>query len=116
MELLRPTSFASSVESSKDILKKISVIISRYCGEEAANEFLISCDKPLNPIAANKILDKTIEILTGCSSVPIALTILADKFPQLNPKLSDELSLVMSEEKMVRIIDKYFDQIIEIMR
>lgn len=114
MELLHPASFASSVASAKDSLKRISVIISRYCGEETANEFLIACDN-LDSATSNKILDKTVEILTGYSSVPIALSAFADKFPQLNPQLSDDISSVISEMEKVKAIDSYWKEITEIM-
>lgn len=113
MELLYPASFASSVVSSKDCLKRISIIVSRYCGEEAAKEFLDACDS-LDHKKANDILDKTVEQLTGYDSVPMALNFFARKFPQLNPGLSDGIAAAISEREKVNIIDAYQKEIMSI--
>ena len=64
MELLQPTSFASAVASSKEQLKAISNIVSKYCGQAQADGFLKACDA-LDFTTANTILDDTVKELTG---------------------------------------------------
>lgn len=113
MELLHPASFASSVASSKDCLRKISLIVGKYCGEDDKKEFLSAC-KNLDSAKANSILDKTVKELTGDSSVSIALSVFADKFPQLNPKMSDEVTSAISEKDKVKAIDNHWKQITDI--
>ena len=110
MELLPPAIFASSVASSKESLKKISGIILKYCGNDVAQKFQNACDS-LDFDTANRILDETVEELTGIGSVSLALSSFVDKFPNLNPKLSDEVSSASSEAEKVKAIDRYFEDI-----
>ena len=60
MELLQPTSFASAVASSREQLKNISIIVSKYCGQAKADSFLAACDN-LDFTTANIIHDNTIK-------------------------------------------------------
>ncbi|MBP7187890.1 MAG: hypothetical protein KBA55_14275 [Ruminococcus sp.] len=113
MELLQPTSFASAVASSKEQLKRISNIVSKYCGQAKAESFLQACDT-LDFTTANTILDDTIRELTGYDSVSIALSAFADKFPQLSPELSNKVSGALSESDKVKAIDSYRSRIINI--
>lgn len=113
MELLYPPSFASAVASSKESLKKISLIISKYCGQTQADNFLKACDN-LDFSTANDILDETVKELTGFDSVSTALSIFADKFPHLSPQLNNKISSALSEQEKVKAIDKYAEQIIGI--
>lgn len=110
MELLPPAIFASSVASSKESLKRISNIISRYRGNDAAQKFQNACDT-LDFDTANRILDETVKELTGIDSVSLALSDFADKFPNLNPKLSDDVYSASSEAEKVKAIDRYFESI-----
>lgn len=113
MELLHPTSFASAVASSKESLKKIAVIIKKYCGQAKADNFLKACDS-LDFSAANTILDETVKELTGYDSVSIALTAFADRFPQLSPELGSKVSSSLSEADKVKAIEGFRTQIINI--
>ena len=96
MELLQYTSFASAVASSKEQLKRISNIVSKYCGQAKAESFLQACDS-LDFATANTILDDTIRELTGYDSVSIALSAFADKFPRLSPELGNRVATALSE-------------------
>lgn len=113
MELLQPTSFASAVASSKEQLKAISNIVSKYCGQAQADGFLKACDA-LDFTTANTILDDTVKELTGHDSVSIALSAFADKFPQLSPDLGNKVSGALSEADKVKAIDSYRSRIINI--
>ena len=104
MELLQSTTFASAVASSKDQLKKISNIVSKYCGQAKANTFFKACDT----------LDDTVKELTGYDSVSIAFSVFADKFPQLNPDLGNRVSSALSESDKVKAIESYRERIINI--
>lgn len=113
MELLQPTSFASAVASSKEQLKRISYIVSKYCGQVKADNFLKACDA-LDFATANTILDDTVKELTGYDSVSIALSAFADKFPQLSPDLGNKVSGALSEADKVKAINLYRSRIINI--
>lgn len=113
MELLHPASFASAVTSSKEQLKKISNIVSKYCGQAKAESFLQACDS-LDFATANTILDDTIRELTGYDSVSIALSAFADKFPRLSPELGNRVATALSEADKVRAIEGFRAQIINI--
>lgn len=113
MELLQSTTFASAVASSKEQLKKISNIVSKYCGQVKANTFLKACDT-LDFKTANAILDDTVKELTGYDSVSIAFSIFADKFPELNPDLGNKVSGALSEPDKVKAIESYRARIINI--
>lgn len=114
MELLLPTSFASVVACSKEQLKNISVIVSRYCGEDISNDFLEACSN-VDFVKVNSILDQTIKELTGDSSVSMALRNYIEKFPQLSPQIDDDFSNALSEAEKVLAINKYSDDIINIL-
>ena len=113
MELLHPSSFASAVASSKKQLEKISDIILKYCGQSKADRFLNACDS-LDFSSANAILDETVERLTGYDSVSIALSVFAEKFPQLSPVLGNRVSNALSEIDKVKVIEEYREQILDI--
>ena len=113
MELLQPTSFASAVASSKEQLKAISNIVSKYCGKAKADSFLKACDS-LDFKAANDILDDAVNELTGYDSVYRALSVFADKFPQLSPELGDRVASALSEADKVKAIEGFRTQIINI--
>lgn len=113
MELLQPTSFASAVASSEEQLKKISNIVSKYCGQAKAERFLQACNT-LDFTTANTILDDTVRELTGYDSVSIALIAFVDKFPQLSPELSDKVSTALFESDKIKAIDEYRSRIINI--
>lgn len=113
MELIQPTSFVSAVVSSKEQLKKISAIISKYCGQSKATSFLDACNG-YDFLTANSILDDTVKELTGYDSVSIALSVFAEKFPQLSPDFSNKMSNALSEPDKVKVIDGYRSQIIDI--
>lgn len=113
MELLESTSFASAVASSKEQLIKISNIVSRYCGQTKADNFITACDT-LDFTTANTILDETVKEISGYDSVSIALSVFADKFPQLSPDLSNKVSSALSESDKVRAIDSYRLKIVNI--
>lgn len=113
MELLQSTTFASAVASSKDQLKKISNIVSKYCGQAKANTFFKACDT-LDFKTANTILDDTVKELTGYDSVSIAFSVFSDKFPQLNPDLGNRVSSALSESDKVKAIESYRERIINI--
>ena len=110
MELIQPTSFASSVASSKKQLKNISDIVSKYLGKTKAENFLKACDE-LDFITANTILDDTVRKLTGYDSVHMALSIFANKFPQLSPELGNKVSEALSESSKINVIDSYYSKI-----
>ena len=114
MELLQPTSFASAVASSKEQLKRISNIVSKYCGQTKAESFLQACNT-LDFATANTILDDTIRELTGYDSVSIALSAFTEKFPQLSPKLGNKVSIALFESDKVKAIDSFRMEIINIM-
>ncbi|MCI9435888.1 MAG: hypothetical protein HFH85_01740 [Lachnospiraceae bacterium] len=114
MELLQPTSFASAVASSREQLKNISIIVSKYCGQAKADSFLAACDN-LDFTTANIILDNTMKELTGYDPVSIALNAFADKFPQLSPELRNKVSSALSEPEKVKAIDSHRERIINIM-
>jgi hypothetical protein len=113
MNLLQPTSFASAVASSKEQLKKVSAIISKYCGQAKADDFSEAC-KNIDFKKANTILDETFTELTGYDSVLIALNEFADKFPQLSPDLGNKVSGALSEVDKVKAINNYGTDIIKI--
>lgn len=111
--ILQSTNFASAVASSKNQFTKISNIVSKYCGQKKAEQFLKACDN-LDFKVANMILDDAVKELTGYDSVVIALSVFADKFPQLGPALSNEISSALSESDKVKVIDGYRLKIINI--
>lgn len=113
MELIPSTTFASAVASSKESIKNISIIVSKYCGQEKANDFLNSCDN-LDFSTANNILDDTVKKITGDDSVSRALSLFVDKFPKLASELGEKLSLACSESDKVKAIESYREQIINI--
>ena len=113
MELMPPTSFASAVASSKGSLKNISIVITKYCGQKKAEDFLNACNS-LDYITANTILDETVKELTGYDSVSIALSAFADKFPRLSPELGNRVATALSEADKVRAIEGFRAQIINI--
>lgn len=113
MELLHPTSFASAVASSKESLRKVANIITKYCGHERAESFLKACEG-LDFSAANTILDETVKELTGYDSVSIALSAFTDKFPQLSPALGDSVSSALSEADKIKAIEGFRVQILNI--
>ncbi len=113
MELLPPTSFPSSVASSKEQLNKIASIVAKYCGQAKADEFINAC-YALDFEVANTILDDTVNVLTGFDSVSIALNAFVEKFPQLSPDLSNKVSVAMSEVDKVKVIDSYRLEIMSI--
>lgn len=113
MELLQSTSFASAVASSKEQLKRISVIISKYCGQTKADSFLDACNNH-DFSTANAILDDTIKELTGYDSVAIAFSAFVDKFPQLSPELGNKVSAALSESDKVKVIEGYRSKILNI--
>lgn len=114
MELLNPTSFASAVANSKESLKKVSIIISKYCGKVKSNSFLNACDK-LDFLTANTILNETFKELTGYDSVFIALRAFSNKFSQMIPNLESDVAAALSESDEIKIIDSYREQIIDIL-
>ena len=113
MELLPPASFASAVTSSKESLTKISDIIAKVRGNDVAQSFLSCCDS-LDFATANQILDDLVKELTGIGSVSLALSAFAEKFPELNPKLSEGVSSAISESDKVKAIDRYYSDISKI--
>lgn len=113
MELLYPTSFASAVASSKESLKRIAIIIAKYCGQAKADNFLNACDN-LDFSTANTILDETVKELTGYNSVSIALNAFADKFPMLSPELGNSVSVALLETDKVKAIENYRERILKI--
>jgi len=113
MELIHPASFASTVASSKESLKKISIIISRYCGQAKADSFLDACNS-LDFSTANSILDETVRELTGYESVSVALSAFTEKFPQLSPELGNKVSSALSEAEKIKAIESYREKIINI--
>ena len=112
MELLQPTNFPSIVASSKEQLKKISIIISKYCGQ-AKSERFIQAYETYDYTTANNILDETLKELTGKDNVFDALRLFADKFPQI-PELSDKVSDALSETDKVKAIESYRSEILKI--
>lgn len=119
MELLQPTSFASAVASSKEQLKVISSIVSKYCGQAQADDFLKACDA-LDFTTANTILDDTVKKITkeitgyDYDSVSIALSAYVDRLPQLSPDLGNKVSGALSEADKVKAFDSYRSRIINI--
>jgi DNA-directed RNA polymerase subunit F len=114
MELLQPTNFASAVASSKEQFKKISEIISKYCGQAEADRFLDACNR-YDFLTANAILDDTVKELTGYDSVSIAFSAFVDKFPQLSPELDDKVSEALSESDKLKAIESYRSKILNLM-
>lgn len=114
MELLPSGKFASIVMSSKKSLTNLSILIDKYCGSENAIKFANACDQ-LDFETANRILDDTVRELSGYSSVSIALSSFADKFPQLSPALADDVSAALSESDKVKAINNYAQRISDIM-
>lgn len=114
MELLPPTSFASSVASSKDSINRISLIVAKYLGQAKADGFLSACSA-LDFSTANAVLDETVKELTGYDSVFWALGAFADKFPQLSPELGGRVSAALSESDKVKAIESYRTQILGIL-
>ena len=110
MELIQPTSFASAVASSKKQLENISSIVSKYLGKTKAENFLKACNE-LDFTTANTILDDTVRELTGYGSVSMALSIFANKFPQLSPELGNKVSEALSESAKIKVIDSYYSKI-----
>lgn len=106
MELLQSTNFVSAVAGSKEQLRRISNIVSKYCGQKKAESFLQACDV-FDFTTANTILDNTIIELTGYDSVYIALNAFADKFSQLSPELGNKVSAALSESDKVKAINNY---------
>lgn len=113
MELLHPTRFSFVVASSKEQLKKISFIVSKYCGKAQAENFLNACDT-FDFTTANNILDDTVKELTGQDSVSLALNAFVDKFPQLSPDLDNKVSDATSEVDKIKAINSYRSKIINI--
>ena len=103
MQLLSPITFASSVASARNILVKISKMVGKYIGESSTSEFVESCDK-LDYNKVNKLLDKTVEKLSGQSSVSSALTLFAYKLKDFAPNLEKEMEKAKSESDKVKVI------------
>ena len=114
MDLL-PTSFASAVASSKDSIKNISKIISKYCGQEKAEFFLDSCNN-LDFSTANNILEDTVKKITGYDScsISMALSLFAEKFPNISKELEEKMSSASFESDKIKVIESYRKQIINI--
>ncbi len=112
MELLPPVRFAAAVTCSKEALRKISVIVAKYGGQEKADRFMDACDA-LDYSAANSILDETVKELTGYDKTYTALGAFADRFPQL-PELDNAVSAASSEAGKVKAIESYREQILAI--
>lgn len=110
MELLPPTMFASIVASNKDLLKELSQLIKKYCGEKISKDFNQACNK-LDFDLANRSLDDLIEKLTDLRSVSLSLSEYANKFSDSIPNLDDEVHSVIGEMDKVKEIDKYYDKI-----
>lgn len=111
--LLEPASFASSVISSEEQLKNISRIVLKYCGQAKADSFLIACESN-DYNTANAILDDLVKVLTGYDSVPMALSLFVERFPQLSPELGDKVWKALSEFEKVKVIESYRTEILEI--
>lgn len=110
MNLLYSASFASIVACSKDLLQRLSEFIAAYCGSAAAQQFLAACEaQDFN--TANQLLNRTVTELTGCTSVLRALDSFAEKFPQLNPELSNQVNSELSESGKVQALDRQYDKI-----
>lgn len=110
MELIHPASFASAVAAAWDDLEQIAEIVGRRCGKTSAQEFLTAC-KQLDCTRANQLLDQTVEALSGYSSVSTALVMFAEKFPELNPGLSGNVSRAKTERDKVKALNSYLEDI-----
>lgn len=111
--LLQPASFASAVICAEEQLKNISKIVLKYCGQAKADGFLKACGS-VDYNTANAILDDMVEVLTGYDSVPMALSMFAEKFPGLSPELGNKVSKALSEFEKVKAIESYRTEILEI--
>lgn len=90
MELLNPMRFASTVQSAGEELEEIAKLAGKYCGAGAEEDFQRACDD-LDVGSANKILDRTVQAMTGQDSVSEALYQFVEKFyPALCREVSDE--------------------------
>ncbi|MDE7243843.1 MAG: hypothetical protein K2O18_07695, partial [Oscillospiraceae bacterium] len=113
MELLHPASFASSVASAGDNLEKIARLVGKY-NKDGKEEFLNAC-RQLDYKTANRLLDQTVAKLSGFDSVPVALTMFSEKFPQL-PELSKEISKALTEREKAEVLSRHADKICSIMK
>ena len=78
-------------------------MVGKYIGESSTSEFVESCDK-LDYNKVNKLLDKTVEKLSGQSSVSSALTLFAYKLKDFAPNLEKEMEKAKSESDKVKVI------------
>ncbi|MBR1443781.1 MAG: hypothetical protein IJ583_09655 [Firmicutes bacterium] len=114
MDLLPPTSFAAAVASSKNTtLKRISKIISKFCGENDEEKFMASC-RQFDYETTNNILDKLVKVLTGNDeSVSSALESFADRFLEIQG-LNKEVFSAFTDKEKILAIEKYREQILEV--
>ena len=113
MGLLHPASFASSVASAGDNLEKIAGLVGKYCGEASARKFQ-SAYRQLDYNTANRLLEQTVFELSGFDSVPEALNMFSEKFPEL-PELGRDLSQALTEPEKAKAIARHADRIWSIM-
>lgn len=98
----------------QDSLGRISLIVGKHLGQEKADLFLAACEE-LDDVTANSILDDTVKELTGFDTVSIALSLFAEKFPQLSPEIRDKVRNASSEKNKVLAIESFRDKIMEIL-
>ena len=115
MELIEAMTFPIMGMVAKEELGQISTIISRYLGNDKKEKFLTACDNfDVNII--NDLLDKTVESLTGESSVHYGMIEFIKKFPTLKDEMEKELTQYHFEYKQTQVFDKYYDQIIKLIK
>lgn len=114
MNLLEATNFTSTVAAARESLENIAVFIEKYCNKEDAETFLSACDRN-NFEMANKLLDKTIEKITGYDSVFTALSMFTEKFSHSIPQLEEQVSSALSEKDKIIVINRYASKMHNIM-
>ena len=107
MELLNPMRFASTVLCAKEELEEIAKLAGKYVGEGAAKDFRCTC-ADLDVGSANKILDRTVQAMTGQDSVSEALYQFVEKF---FPALCGEVTNESFEFRKPSVIARHYDEL-----
>jgi hypothetical protein len=115
MALIKYMTFPIMGMVAKKELGQISTIIGRYLGNDKKEKFLTACDD-FDVKIINDLLDKTIEALTGESSVHYGMIEFIDKFPTLKDEMKKELTQYHFEYEQTTVFDKYYDQIIKLIK